>query len=182
MQSSYYSQQQIFIPRVDENDTYIDVIERWQAHEKGILHRAFSVALYHEGKILCQHRRHPVFDKWFDVTASSHPQVSTDGVIQSCEEAAVSCLEREWGLELGELKNLRTAGSVMYRSPDPYSQYIEHEYCYLIKADIGVLPARNPEVAYGYTLLTPQELSSEDSPFYPALATWVKEFIRTGLL
>ena len=42
---------------VDENDTPLGTMEKMEAHEKGVLHRAFSVFIFNtEGEMLLQQR------------------------------------------------------------------------------------------------------------------------------
>lgn len=178
---SYYDKT-IFIPQVDRHDTVIGPIERWEAHEKGILHRAFTIGLLFEDRLICQHRKHPVFDKWFDLTASSHPQAYEDGTVQTNEEAIYHTLEREWGIPGEDVKGLHSRGHAVYESRDPNSIYIEHEYCHLYVATIDTLPKLKPELAYGYTLQSTKELHDTHNPLYPALAAWVKAFIEEGIL
>ncbi len=48
---------QEFLILVDENDTAIGEMEKMEAHQKGLLHRAFSVVVFNaEGKMLLQQR------------------------------------------------------------------------------------------------------------------------------
>ncbi len=62
-----------YIAHVDKQDNIIDKVERWKAHEKGILHRAFTLSIMFEDTLVLQHRKHPVFDGIYDVSISSHP-------------------------------------------------------------------------------------------------------------
>lgn len=45
------------ITLVDLNDNPIAGCEKMEAHEKALLHRAFSVFIYHDGKMLIQKER-----------------------------------------------------------------------------------------------------------------------------
>jgi isopentenyl-diphosphate delta-isomerase len=141
-----YYDQQILIPNVDEQDTFLAPVERWEAHEKGILHRAFTVGLLYQDTFICQHRKHPVFGKWFDLSASSHPQVFEDGTIQANEDAVYKTLEREWHMQAEQVKGLHNRGHVIYTAHDPNSRYIEHEYCHFFVATIDELPSFEPEL------------------------------------
>ncbi len=49
-----YYEKTLYIPRVNENDDILGKVERWEAHEKGILHRGFTVGLLHYGAMICQ--------------------------------------------------------------------------------------------------------------------------------
>ena len=62
---------------VDENDREIGLMEKMEAHQKGLLHRAFSVFIFNEeGELLLQQR---AFDKYhsgglWTNTCCSHPR------------------------------------------------------------------------------------------------------------
>src|SRR3989344_5464167 len=114
--NSYYKQKQI-IARVDKDGNVIDKIEKWEAHEKGILHKALTVALIYKGFFVIQHRKHPAFDGVFDVTSSSH-QLFIDDKLQTTEEATFDCLKREWGLEKKSLGKLENLGAIYYKAKD----------------------------------------------------------------
>lgn len=179
--SSYY-EQTISIPRVDKADNILGKIERWEAHEKGVLHRAITVGIKIEDRYILQHRKHPVFDKWLDLTASSHPLFYDDGTVQTNEDAVYKTLEREWGIKPQEIKGLHSPGHVVYKSKDPNSKYIEHEVCHLFLATIDEYPEWGEDVAYGFTLQSAEELKNPKNPLSPALAAWVKAFIKKDLL
>ncbi len=180
-QKSSYLNQEILIPQVDEQDRYIGPVERWKAHREGILHRAFTVAVYYDGKIICQHRKHPVFNDVFDFTASSHPQVLS-GVIQSVEDAVYATLDREWGMKKTDVQYLNNVGFALYDDKDPNSEYREHEYCYLLTCETTHLPILNSEVAYGYSLVSNEELNDPVKRALYQFAPWVHAFLAKGLL
>lgn len=180
-QTSTHLTKDIYIPQVDEQDQFIAPVERWKAHREGILHRAFTVAVYYDGKIICQHRKHPVFDKVFDLTASSHPQV-IDGSIQSVEEAVFATLAREWGMKKTDVQLLKNVGFALYDDKDPNSEYREHEYCYLLTCETTRLPIVNTEVAYGYSLVSKEEQNDPVKRALYQFAPWVRAFLAKGLL
>lgn len=181
MTQQYY-QKQIFIPRVDEKNNFLGPVERWEAHEKGILHRAFTVAVFYQGKIICQHRKHPVFDDVFDFTASSHPQVTNGTKIQELEDAVLKTLQREWGMLPSDIKNMVKKGFAVYNDKDPKSKYREHEYCYLFTCDTEKEPEANLEVAYGFSLASLEELKNKTHSMNNKLSPWVKEFLKKGVI
>lgn len=178
--NSYYKQK-ITIAACDRKGNILGPIERWEAHEKGILHRAFTVALFYKGKLLIQHRKHPVFDGVFDVTSSSH-QIFEKNTLQDTIEASLACLKREWGLTKKDVFKLQDLGTVYYKAKDKYSIYTEHEVCNIVTCEIKTLPKTNLEVSYGYSLASKEELSNTSSRLYYNLAPWVKVMIKKGLL
>lgn len=178
--NSYYKQKQI-IAKVDENGNVIGKIEKWEAHEKGILHKALTVALVYKGQLVVQHRKHPAFDGVFDVTSSSH-QLFINGKLQTTEEATFDCLKREWGLEKTDLIKLKNMGAIYYKAKDEKSIYTEHEMCEILVAEINVKPKPNLDFAYGFSLVDKQELQNKNSRTYENLAPWVKKMIEENKL
>lgn len=84
------------ITEVDFLDNSIREITKEEAHRDGILHRAFSVILYKEDKILLQQRAHDKYHcggLWTN-TCCSHPRWE-----ESLEEAVNRRLEEEMGIE-----------------------------------------------------------------------------------
>lgn len=171
----------LYIPTVTENDEVIGKIERWEAHEKGILHRGFTVGLLYKGAMLCQHRKHPVFDGFIDLTASSHPFYEGEE-LQDTISAVENCLEREWGIKQMDLvKPLYLRGKVIYDSR--HGKYVEHEVCHLYIGEINTLPKFYEEYAYGYSLIPLEKfINYNDTPLLRGLAPWVVEMILKDLL
>jgi len=168
--SSYFKQSQTII-RVDEKEKPIGGIDKWEAHKKGVLHKGFSVALMYNRQILLQIRKHPVFDKVVDLTASSHPLV-IKGINQNEEDAVYDCLSREWNVQRSELSNFTNCGSFVYKAEDG-AGYIEHEYCTFYKANIEREVKPNMEFAYGF-IKVEFKVFKADPQMY-SLAPWVKE-------
>src|SRR6476659_3208910 len=86
---------------VNIDDTPIGVMEKMEAHEKGLLHRAFSVLIFNsQGELLLQRR---ALDKYHSAglwtnTCCSHPRPD-----ETIEGAANRRLNEEMGLDT-ELK------------------------------------------------------------------------------
>lgn len=173
----YYTKK-LYIPQVDEKDSVVGKIERWEAHKKGILHRGFTVAVFYRNYVICQHRRHPVFDGVIDLTASSHP-LYLDSGIQTVPEAAAHTLQREWNMDVESLTPLKLQGTVTYSSSD--GTYTEHELCHFYTTETRTLPAVNLDFAYGYSLLTIEELKNSATPLTKALAPWVHEALKADI-
>lgn len=177
-----YYKKKIMIARCDRKGKILGEIERWEAHEKAILHRAFTVALFYKGKLIVQHRKHPVFDGVFDVTSSSH-QVYEKGKLQDTIEAVYATLKREWEIEKDDLLiQPKDLGWVYYKANDTYSIYSEHEVCNIVVATVKKLPQIVEEVSYGYSVISKEELSNPHSRIYKNLAPWAKVVIKEKLL
>jgi isopentenyldiphosphate isomerase len=177
----YYTKE-LFIPQVDEQDTVIGKVERWKAHREGILHRGFTVGVWYKGRMVCQHRKHPVFDGFVDLTASSHP-VYDGETLQDTVDAVEGCLSREWNISPSLLKyRPKLAGKVVYDSR--HGEFVEHEVCHLYFTEIEALPHDIPEdVSYGYSLIPVDHLNDpERNPLLRGLAPWVTAMIVADLL
>ena len=178
--NNYYKIKQI-IASVDKEGRAIGEIEKWEAHEKGILHKALTVALIYNGQYLIQHRKHPAFDDVYDITSSSH-QLFINGKLQTTEEATFECLKREWNLEKKDINKLENLGSIYYKAPDPKSIYTEHEVCEILVAEVKIMPTPNLDFAYGFSLVNKQELQNKNSKIYSYLAPWVIKAIKQNKL
>lgn len=179
--NAYYKQKQ-FIATVDKKGNVTGKVEKWEAHRKGILHKAFTIAILYKGDILLQHRKHPAFDGVFDATISSH-QLVIDGKLEDTIKASEKTLKREWNIEKKDLaKPLKDIGVVYYKAKDAYSEYIEHEVCSVVVAEIKTLIQPNLDFAYGYSLVTKKELKNRKTRTYQNLAPWVKVMIDKKLL
>ena len=173
----YYKKHQL-IAAVDKNDSILSPIDKWEAHKKGILHRGFTVCLTYKNLILLQHRKHPVFDGYYDLACSSHP-VYQEGKLQSFEEAIYDTLEREWNMKKSAINSkLVSKGSIYYKATDKLSAFIEHEICHLYFSTVTVLPSPNYEFAYGFSLLPKSTLINNKSPITKSFAPWVPQLLE----
>lgn len=178
---NYYNQKQ-YIARVNKKGEIFGKIEKWEAHKKGVLHKALSVALIYKGQYLLQHRKHPAFDGVFDLSSSTH-QIYINEILQDTVEATINSLEREWGLTKNDFKkHPEINGTIYYRAKDPRSIFIEHEMCDMLSVEIKRLPKPNYEFSYGYSLVDKKTLTNKNSLIYKNLAPWSKVAIKNKLV
>src|SRR3972149_1339879 len=97
-----YYKKRILLAEVDKNDNVVGKIERWEAHKKGILHRGVTTAIFYKDYIICQHRKHPVFNGYLDLTFSTHPFFEKEKLVDM-EEAINLSLKREWNINKSDL-------------------------------------------------------------------------------
>lgn len=180
MRMDYYKQIQE-IAHVDHHDNIICPVEKWEAHRKGILHRAFTITIFHQNQVFLQHRKHPAFDGYFDLTLSSH-QIYKDGTLQDDLTAVYDCLQRELNIDPDLISEPVKKGKVLYHATDPNADFKEQEIDYLYTCEISQLPQPNYEFAYGYLLLPLEDIKSGRNHVSKALAPWVTEFFEKGLL
>lgn len=179
--NSYFQQKQM-IATCDRNGKITGQIEKWEAHRKGILHRAFTAAIKYKGKYLIQHRKHPAFGGTFDVTISSH-QLFLNGKLEDTIEATLKTLKREWNIDKKDLlKPIENNGFVYYKAKDEFSEFTEHEVCDILVAEIKEIKEPNLDFAYGYSVVSKEELRDKKTRLYQNLAPWVKVMIEKDLL
>jgi isopentenyl-diphosphate delta-isomerase len=178
MMLNYYKQKQL-IAKVDEKGNVLGEIEKWEAHKNGILHKAITVTIFFNNKLIIQHRRHPAFDKTYDVTSSSH-QLFIKGKLQTSEDTAKDCLKREWNLNEDQYSNLKNLGSIYYKAKDPNSEFTEHEICDVLTVEVNSKPEPNLDFSYDALLVSLEELKNKDSRIFKNLAPWVKVMIEEG--
>ena len=170
-----YLKKEIFLPIVNEQDEVLGKEERWHVHRNGILHQAFTVQLLLEGKTILQHRKHIVFDGYFDATILSHPMWLPDEErFQTIEEAIYYTVKREWDIEESELHNLRLKEQYHYRAYDHISNLIEHEMNNWYVAEIDTLKPTNYDVAYGYSVVE-EKHCYENKAIEQLLAPWLRK-------
>lgn len=112
---------------VDEHDHQTGVCEKLNAHEQGLLHRAFSVFLYRkkmdELQILMQQRQHDKYHSpglWTN-TCCSHPSPGED-----LDQAVKRRLHEELGINIQTDIELQHKGSFIYKHMF-HETMIEHE-------------------------------------------------------
>lgn len=172
----YYDKIQ-YIAQVNKLGEILGKVEKWEAHKKGILHKAFSITLQYKNYFLLQHRKHPVFDGVYDLSCSSHP-VYKGNNLEEDEEAIMKTLKREWRLSKKDLKGrINNIGVLYYRAKDQKSRYIEHEVCEQYLIQLKTLPKVNLSYSYGYSLVTKEELLKKRSRIYGNLAPWSKKAV-----
>lgn len=175
---NYYDAKQ-YVAQIDEHDTILGAVEKWEAHRKSILHRAFTVILTHKKQYVLQHRKHPVFDGCFDLSFSSH-QLYEKGKLQPDLDAIYSSLIREWNIEKDDLvKKPQKIGQIYYEEKDPGSDFSDHEIDYIYTAELKTIPSPNYDYAYGFSLVEKKDLQKR---FRANFAPWVRKMIKEGVM
>ena len=100
-----------YVILVDEKDNEIGLMEKHEAHEKALLHRAFSVFVFNNnGELLLQQRANHKYHSgglWTN-TCCSHPRYN-----ETTEDAAHRRLKEEMGFDCALTKQF----SFIYHSP-----------------------------------------------------------------
>ena len=129
---------------VDTSDQEIGTMGKMEAHEKGELHRAFSVFLFNEeGDTLLQQRAEGKYHSpglWTN-SCCSHPRQN-----ESVEDAARRRLGEELGIQLSDVSDLARQFHFIYRA-DFDNGLTEHELDHVLTAKFdGVVDLNEEEV------------------------------------
>jgi isopentenyl-diphosphate delta-isomerase len=175
-----YFQEIFYLPQLNREDEVIGKIERWEAHQKGILHCGFTAILFYQDQIVLQRRRHPVFDNFWDISFSSHPIYLKDR-FETEEEAIIRSLKREWLLDEKAIEGkINFLTKTYYQAKDEKSGLIEHEIDYWYWINLKKKPTFNPEFAYEIRMINWNEIDNIFTNLQ--LAPWVeKEVVLKSL-
>ncbi len=144
---------------VNENDEQVGAMEKMQTHEKGLLHRAFSVFLFdNKGRMLLQQRAFTKYHSgglWTNACCS-HP---VNG--EETEDAAVRRLQEEMGI----VTPLKKLSSFIYKA-EFENGLTEYEYDHLYTGEYNGAVIMNKEEVNDYCYIEMAELkqSLKDHP------------------
>lgn len=123
---------------VDENDQQIGLMEKIEAHQKALLHRAFSVFIYNDkNELMIQQRALHKYHSpglWTN-TCCSH---------QRKGESNIEAGKRRLFEEMGFTTNLQETISFIYKAPFD-NGLTEHEYDHVLVGKYNDNPNPNPE-------------------------------------
>lgn len=136
---------------VDKDNNQIGVMEKYEAHIQGKLHRAFSVfILNHQGEVLLQQRASEKYhgaNLWTNACCShQQPQEST-------LQAAIDRLDYEMNIQTP----LQELFSFIYRAPVE-NNLIEHELDFVLLGYYNQNPIVNPREVKSYKWIAVDQL------------------------
>jgi isopentenyl-diphosphate delta-isomerase len=139
---------------VDLNDNEIGTMEKMEAHEKGLLHRAFSVFVFNsKQELLLQKRALGKYHSeglWTN-TCCSHP---------SPNETNIEAAHRRLQEEMGYSCDLINTFSFIYKV-ELDNNLIEHELDHVVIGCCDKDPILNPEEASGFKWLSLIDIKNE---------------------
>lgn len=144
---------------VDENDNPVGTMPKMEAHEKAMLHRAFSVFILNANdEVLLQQRANDKYHSaglWTN-TCCSHPHPGEDTL-----GAARRRLKEEMGMEA----DLQFVFKFMYKAPFD-NLLTEHEIDHVFIGKTNQLPVINPGEVASYKYMKPEDikLDMEQNP------------------
>ncbi len=152
---------------VDENDNQIGLMPKMEAHEKALLHRAFSVFVFNNKHELMLQQR--AIDKYHSPglwtnTCCSHQR---DG--ESNIEAGKRRLQEEMGFSV----DLKETISFIYKAPFD-NGLTEHEYDYVMIGKYNDMPTINLDEVASWKWMPLEEIEV-DMALHPEVYTeWFK--------
>ena len=170
-----------YLAVVDREDNIIGKMEKWEAHKKGVLHRAYTAILQYQDNIILQQRKHPVFDDVYDLSFSSH-QIYNKDLLQTNEEALFEGLLREWNFNKKNIIDTKFLGKIYYKSKDEKSEFFDHEIDYIFLIEVNSIPKANLDYAYGQKTISKTNLVSDIAKLGAPLAPWVKKILEVKLI
>ena len=127
-----------YVILVNNNDQPLGAMEKMEAHEKGMLHRAFSIFIFNsEGKLLMQRRADEKYHSaglWTN-TVCSHPRTG-----EKILEAAHRRLKEEMGIDC----DLEEVYSFTYKA-HVGDGMTEHEFDHVFVGHSDEIPVPDPE-------------------------------------
>ena len=128
---------------VNEADEQVGVMEKMEAHEKGLLHRAFSVFIFNDkGEMLLQQRALNKYHSgglWTNACCS-HPRPGEDTL-----QAAKRRLKEEMGIET----NLNFKTTFTYKT-NFENGLTEYEYDHIFTGNYNSDPEINPSEVHSF--------------------------------
>ena len=145
---------------VDENDLPLGTAEKMEAHEKGLLHRAFSVFIFNaQGKMLLQQRAVNKYHSgglWTNACCS-HPYF---------EEETLVAAEKRLQEEMGFTTQLIKAFEFVYKASfnNGLTEY-EYDHVFIGKYDGGILPDIDEVADYCFMSIEGIKNSLQSNPY-----------------
>jgi isopentenyl-diphosphate delta-isomerase len=152
---------------VDEHDMMLGTMEKLEAHQKGVLHRAFSLFVFNNsGELILQQRDLRKYHSpglWSN-TCCSHPREG-----ESVEQAAHRRLVEEMGFDT----QLEKRFSFIYKA-DVGQGLTEHEFDHVLFGFSDAAPRLNPEEAMAWEAVSTDALSRSMSENPEMYTVWFR--------
>jgi isopentenyl-diphosphate delta-isomerase len=156
-----------YVILVDENDQQTGLMEKMEAHEKGLLHRAFSVFVFNDQNQLLIHQR--AAEKYhsgglWTNTCCSHPREQ-----ESITDAGQRRLQEEMGFTCA----VEPVFSFIYKA-DLDGGMIEHEFDHVLIGRYNAAPNPNPEEVMDWRYVDLEEIVEDLSRHPEKYTAWFR--------
>lgn len=156
---------------VSENDEILGLMEKMEAHENGILHRAFSVFLFNDkGEMLLQKRASGKYhspNQWTNAVCS-HPKI---------DETYLDGAQRRLKEELGITTDLTEKFSFIYKA-DVGQNLWEHELDHVFTGNYEGNFALNEQEVSEVRYISMQQLDEEMNANPEKFTEWFKIILK----
>ena len=162
-----YAMKEEHVILVNEKDEQIGTMPKMEAHEKAVLHRAFSVFIFNDkNELMLQQRAEHKYHSpnlWTN-TCCSHQRVG---------ETNIEAGKRRLLEEMGFVTELKDTVSFLYKAPFD-NGLTEHEYDHVLVGHFNKEPNINPDEVSSWKWM-PLEDVKEDMKMNPEIYTaWFK--------
>src|SRR5580765_4365876 len=151
---------------VNKSGRKTGVAEKMNAHEKGLLHRAFSIFIFNEkGEMLLQKRaasKYHFAGLWTNACCS-HPKPG---------EKVLAAAKRRMSEELGFTVPLKIVGNIIYCFHDKKSALTEHEYDYILAGKYNTKVIFNRNEVSAVKWITLKELFTDLKSYPQKYTPW----------
>lgn len=152
---------------VDEQDREVGFMEKMEAHEKALLHRAFSVFVFNSKGELMIHQR--AFEKYhsgglWTNTCCSHPRKN-----ETIEQAAHRRLMEEMGFDC----ELKEVFSFIYKA-ELDQGLTEHELDHVLIGEFEGTPNLNPDEVAAWKFISLDDLQADVENNPDVYTVWFK--------
>ena len=156
-----------FVVLVDEHDNELGVMEKMEAHQKGVLHRAFSVFIFNDsGKMLIQRRALSKYHSaglWTNACCS-HPRPN---------ETTLNAANRRLMEEMGMQTQLELKTFFIYKTQFD-NDLTEHELDYIFIGRSNENPIINREEVQEYNWLSVSTIHQAITKHPDDFTSWFK--------
>jgi len=157
---------------VDRRDRKKGCAPKLQAHQFGLLHRAFSIFIFdNTGRVLLQQRAFGKYHSqglWTN-TCCGHPRLG---------ERTLSAAKRRLQEEMGITCSLRKVSTLLYRE-EVSNQLIEHEFDHVFVGVSDCDPIANPEEAHAWQWLKLSQLPARIASAPETFTVWFRRIVET---
>lgn len=152
---------------VNENDEQIGTMPKLEAHEKGVLHRAFSVFIFNEkNELMLQQRAASKYHSpllWTN-TCCSHQREG---------ESNIKAGKRRLSEEMGFVTELKDVVSFIYKAPFD-NGLTEHEYDHVLVGYYNGKPLLNKDEVESYKWMTIEAVKADINKHPEIYTEWFK--------
>lgn len=163
-----------FVVLVDENDLQIGKMEKLEAHQKGLLHRAFSVLIFNDKGEMLIHQR--AADKYhcgglWTNACCSHPREN---------ESITQAAERRLMEEMGFSVKTYPLKQFIYKASFT-NGLIEHEFDHIVTGIYNDTPKPNPEEVMDFKFVALNKLEKDIKENPKKYTPWFRIIVEEHL-